>query len=84
MRVLCTVNDCLRTMLIHRAAPLEFLSDVLATATYLINCHPCQATGSMMPYVLLFGTTPSYNELHVFSCHRFHNTIATTSHKLAA
>lgn len=83
-RILRTVNDCLRTMLIHSAAPLAFWAEALATATYLINRRPCRATGSATPYALLFGVPPSYDELRVFGCRCFPNTIATSSHKLAA
>jgi len=83
-RVLRTVNDCLRTLLIHSAAPLEFWSEALTTATHLINRRPCRATGTTTPYELLFGTPPSYDALHVFGYRCFPNTIATSSHKLAA
>ena len=82
-RILRTVNDCLRTMLIHSAAPLTFWSEALATATYLINHRPCRATSSTTPYALLFGVAPSYAELRVFGCRCFPNLIATSSHKLA-
>ena len=83
-RVLRTVNDCVRTLLIHSAAPLEFWAEALATATHLINRRPCRATGTTTPYELLFGTPPSYDALRVFGCRCFPNTIATSSHKLAA
>jgi hypothetical protein len=62
------VNDCLHTMLIHSATPLEFWAEALATATYLVNRRPCRATGTTMSYALLFSTSPSYDELRVFGC----------------
>ena len=83
-RVLRTINDCVRTLLIHSAAPLAFWAEALATATHLINRRPCRATGSTTPFQLLFGTVPSYSELRVFGCRCFPNMIATASHKLAA
>jgi transposase InsO family protein len=36
-RILRTTNDCVRTLLIHSAAPLALWAEALATATYLIN-----------------------------------------------
>jgi len=38
----------------------------------------------MTPYNLLFGVSPSYDELRVFGCLCFPNMIATSPHKLAA
>ena len=73
-RILRTVNDCIRTLLIHSAAPLAFWAEALATATHLINRRPCRATGTMTPYNLLFGVSPSYDELWVFGCLCFPNT----------
>jgi len=36
-RILCTLNDFVRTMLLHAAMPLSFWPDALNTATYLVN-----------------------------------------------
>jgi hypothetical protein len=36
-RVLRTINDCLRTLLIHSRAPLAFWIEALNTATFLLN-----------------------------------------------
>ena len=83
-RILRTVNDCLRTLLIHSAAPLALWAEALATATYLINRRPCRATRSTTPHELLFGVAPSYTELRVFGCRCFPNTTAVSPHKLAA
>jgi hypothetical protein len=58
-RVLRTINDCVRTLLIYSAAPLAFWAEALATATYLSNRRPCRATGSTTPFQLLFGTPPT-------------------------
>jgi hypothetical protein len=35
------------------------------------------------PYFALYGTTPSYDHLHVFGCACYPNTSATSTHKLA-
>jgi len=55
-RVLRTLNDSIRTLLIHSAAPLQFWAEALNTATYLLNRRPCRATGSVTPHQLLLGT----------------------------
>jgi len=74
---------CVRTLLIHSAAPLAFWAKALATATYLINRRPCRATASATPHSLLFGVPPSYDELRVFGCRCYPNMLATSAHKLA-
>jgi hypothetical protein len=83
-QILRTINDCVRTMLVHSAAPQAFWAEALAMATYLVNRRPCRAIGTTTPYFMLFGVAPSYAELHVFGCRCFPNTTATTPHKLAA
>ena len=80
--VLRMINDCLRTMLLHSAAPLAFWAEALQTATYLINRRPCRATGITTPFELLFGVAPTYNELRVFGCRCFPNLTAIAGHEL--
>lgn len=82
-RILRTINDCVRTMLVHSAAPLSFWAEALQTATHLINRRPCRATGSLTPYQLLLGAPPTYDHLRVFGCLCYPNTIATAPHKLS-
>jgi transposase InsO family protein len=55
-RILRTLNDCMRTLLLHSAAPSQFWAEALSTATYLINRRPCRATGTTTPHELLLGT----------------------------
>jgi transposase InsO family protein len=54
-RVLRTLNDSMRTMLVHSAAPLSFWAEALQTAAYLLNRRPCRATEPTMPHQLLLG-----------------------------
>lgn len=82
-RILRTLNDSTRTMLIHAGIPLSFWPDALSTATYLLNRRPCTTRSNATPFLLLFGTEPDYQHLRVFGCQCFPNTIATTPHKLA-
>jgi histone deacetylase 1/2 len=48
-RALRTLNDCIRTLLIHSGASTSFWAEALSTATYLVNRRPCQATASRTP-----------------------------------
>ena len=57
-RILRTLNDCVRTMLLHAAMPLRFWPDTLQTATHLINRRPCTPRGHATPHLLLFGVQP--------------------------
>lgn len=82
-RILRTINDCVRTMLLNSAAPLSFWAEALQTATYLLNRRPCRATGTTTPHHLLLGTSPSYDNLKVFGCLCYPNTAATSTHKLS-
>jgi hypothetical protein len=63
-RIPRTINDCVRTLLIHSAAPSSFWTDALNTATYVINRRPCRATGTLTQHELLLGVPPNYDEVH--------------------
>jgi hypothetical protein len=82
-RIWRTINDCIRTLLLHSVAPLSFWVEALNTATYVINSHPCRATGPVTPHQLLLGVPPHYDELRVFRCLCYPNTSATRTHKFS-
>jgi hypothetical protein len=81
--ILCTLNDCIRTMLMQSCAPIAFWVEALQTATYLINMCPCRAIGTTTLFELLLGVPPSYNHLRVFGCLCFPNLSATVPNKLS-
>jgi histone deacetylase 1/2 len=83
-RILRTLNDCIRSLLLHAGMPPSFWAEALATATYLLNLRPCQTTGVRTLFELLLGTPPSYNSLRVFGCLCFPNQASTIPHKLSA
>jgi hypothetical protein len=83
-RILRTLNDTVRTMLMQSHAPPSFWAEALNTATYLLNHRPCRATGTVMPFELMFGAAPSYDHLRIFGCLCFPNMTATTQNKLIA
>jgi hypothetical protein len=82
--VLRTLNDCVRTMLVHSAALLAFWAEALSMETHLVNRRPCCATGMTTPFELLVGVAPTYEKLRVLGCRCFPNLIDTMCHKLAA
>ncbi|KAF8651260.1 hypothetical protein HU200_063510 [Digitaria exilis] len=64
-RILRTLNDSTRTMLIHANVPLSFWPDALRTATYLLNRRPCTKRSAATPFLLLFGSEPDYSHLRL-------------------
>jgi hypothetical protein len=62
-RVLLTLNESMRTMLLHASAPLSFWPDVLTIAMYLLNRRPCGTCHNQTPYQLLFIVPLEYSLL---------------------
>lgn len=83
-RILWTLNDCIRSLLIHAGMPPSFWAEALATATHLLNIRSCQASGIVTRSQILLGTPPSYSHLRVFGCLCFPNQTSLTEHKLTA
>jgi len=54
-RVLRTLNNVTRTLLIHASMGAPCRAKALATATYLLNRHPCSAVQNNIPYQLLYS-----------------------------
>jgi hypothetical protein len=82
-RVLRTLNDSMRIMLLHSSAPSTFWPDALATSTYLLNCHLCRMRCNISPYELLLSHTSSYDHLRVFGSLCYPNIVASSPYKLA-
>ena len=59
-RILQTLNNCVRAMLIHASMPPTFWPDTLNMATHLINHRPCAPRLHATSYSLLFGVPPDY------------------------
>lgn len=64
-RILRTLNDCVRCLLLHAGIPESFWVKALATATHLLNRRPCQASGTATPFERLLRSPPSYDHLSV-------------------
>jgi hypothetical protein len=48
-RIIRTLNDCIRSMLLHAGLPTEYWVEALSTATHLINRRPCRTSGRATP-----------------------------------
>jgi len=73
-RILRTLNDSMRTMLLHAAMPLSFWPDALQTTSYLLNRRPCTPCSHATPFLLLFVHASEYEHLREFGCLCFPNT----------
>ena len=82
-RSLRTLNDIIRTLLIHSSMPPKFWAEALRMATYLLNIRPTKAKPRTTPYFSLFLCHPNYTDLRVFGCLCFPNSYATSPNKLA-
>lgn len=82
-RIIRTINDCIRSLLIHAGMPAPYRAEALNTTTHLLNRRPYQTSGTATPFQLLLGTPPSYSELRVFGCLCYPNQSATVPHKLS-
>ena len=63
--------------------PLKFWDEAFLTATYLINLLPSKVIKFETPITRLFGTTPDYKTLRVFSCACWPNLCPYNTCKLA-
>jgi hypothetical protein len=80
-RIIHSVNNVIRTLLIQTSLPGRYWAEGLHTATYLLNRLPTTAIQAACPHLALFGSAPSYEYLRVFDCTCYPNTIATAPHK---
>jgi histone deacetylase 1/2 len=81
--VLRTLNNSVRTRLLHASMPAPYWAEALATACYLLNRRPSSAIRSEIPYTRLYRESPSYAHLRVFGCLCYPNLQVTSAHKLA-
>jgi hypothetical protein len=82
-RSLRTINDIIRTLLIHSSMPPKFWAEALRTATYLLNIRPHKSNPNSTPFYSLYLSHPNYSELRVFGCLCFPNTAAISTNKLS-
>jgi hypothetical protein len=82
-RIIRSVNNVIRTLLIQAFLPGRYWAEGLHTTTYLLNRLPTMAIQAACPHLALFGSAPSYEHLRVFGCTCYPNTTATAPHKLS-
>lgn len=82
-RILRTLNNTIRTLLLQASIPPPYWAEALAAATYLLNRRPSSSIRNEVPYARLHGTPPTYAHLRVFGCLCYPNLQATSPHKLA-
>jgi hypothetical protein len=82
-RIIRSINNVIRTLLIQAFLPERYWTEGLHTATYLLNRLPTKAIQVACPHIALFGSAHSYEHLRVFDCACYPNTAATAPHKLA-
>jgi hypothetical protein len=68
-RVIRSINNIIRTLLIQSSVPPSFWATALGTATYLLNILPTKTLALSTPHFALFGHNPSYEHLRVFFRH---------------
>lgn len=81
-QVIRTVDNSMRTLLIHAVMPPSYWAEALAAATCLLNHRPSSFIGNEIPYTHLHKTCPSYEHMRVFGCLCYPNLHATTQHKI--
>jgi hypothetical protein len=82
-RIIRSVNNVIRTLLIQASLPERYWAKGLHTATYMLNRLPTMTIQAVCAHLALFGSAPSYEHLRVFDCTCYTNTTATAPHKLS-
>ncbi|CAL9216541.1 unnamed protein product [Arabidopsis halleri] len=82
-RMLRTINNLVRTLLIQANMPYTFWAEALFTAVHTLNLLPSSSINNFIPFSRLFDKPVSYSHLRVFGCLCYPNMLATTPHKLA-
>jgi hypothetical protein len=83
-RIIRSVNNVIRTLLIQASLPGCYWAEGLHTATYLLNRLSTTTIQAACPHLALFGSAPSYEHLPIFGCTCYPNTTATVPHKLSS
>jgi hypothetical protein len=81
-RIIHSVNNVIRTLLIEASLPRRYWAEGPHTTTYLLNRLPTAVIQAACSHLALFGSAPSYKHLRVFGCTCYTNTTTTAPHKL--
>ncbi|GJU47311.1 ribonuclease H-like domain-containing protein [Tanacetum coccineum] len=67
-RMLCTINNLIRTLLFQAHIPLSYWVEALNMAAHLLNILPSTAINNEIPFTKLYNQTPTYEHMRVFGC----------------
>jgi hypothetical protein len=75
-RIIRSINNVIRMLLIQASLPWRYWAEGLHTATYLLNRLPPKTIQATCPHLALFGSALLYEHLCVFGCACYPNTVA--------
>ncbi|KAI3764159.1 hypothetical protein L2E82_14162 [Cichorium intybus] len=81
-RKIRSINNILRTLLMHSKVPSYFWHHALQHATYLLNILPSKLLHNLTPTHLLYNLQPTYTHLRTFGCLCYPLNPSSTIHKL--
>jgi hypothetical protein len=81
-RKIRSINNIIRTLLIHASLPPSFWQYALEMATYISNILPSKSINFQSPVSMLYNKNPSYTHLRIFGCLCFPLFPSSTIHKL--
>jgi IS30 family transposase len=79
-RIIHTINNVIRMLLIQASLLGRYWTDGLHTAAYLLNRLPTKTISATYPHVALFGSAPSYEHLRILGYACYPNITATALH----
>jgi hypothetical protein len=82
-RIIRSVNNVIRTLLIQASLLRHYWAECLHTSTYLLNRLPTTVIQAACPHLALFGSVPFYEHLRVFGCTCYSNMTVIAPHKLS-
>lgn len=82
-RMLRTINNLVRTLLIQANMLITFWVESLLTAVHTLNLLPSSSINNLIPFTRLFKLHVSYSHLRVFGCLCYPNNLSISPHKLA-
>jgi hypothetical protein len=82
-RIIRSIHNVIRTLLIQASLPEHFWAEGLHTATYLLNCLPSKMIQTACLHLTIFGSALLYEHLCFFGYACYPNTATTVPHKLA-